>query len=304
MPAAEQRIVPLLAELTERRAGSLEGGDHVLIGLAGRGIQSSRSPIMHEREGARLGMRYTYALIDFDKLDLPDEALGDVLAAAETLGFAGLNITHPLKQAVIPHLTTMSPEADAIGAVNTVVLGDKGRSGHNTDCWGFAESFRDGMNGCRLGRVVQFGAGGAGPAVGYALMELGVSDLAIVDSEPARAVRLAERLSARFGVRIRSCSKPADCVEDAQGVVNTTPVGMAKYPGVPFPVRMLSARHWIAEIIYFPQETELLRHARALGCRTLAGTGMAVYQAVRAFELFTGIAPDRAAMARHFEAKA
>jgi shikimate dehydrogenase len=86
----------------------------------------------------------------------------------------------------------------------------------------------------------------------------------------------------------------------ASGVVNATPVGMAKYPGLPFAPALLSSRHWVAEIIYFPAETALLRLARELGCRTLSGLGMAVNQAVRAFALFTGIAPDPASMTRYF----
>lgn len=274
----------------------------VLIGLAGRGIQMSRSPIMHEREGARLGISYNYVLIDFDRLGLPDSALGSIIAATEQMGFAGLNITHPFKQSVIQHLGWLAPEASAIGAVNTVVFSGGARKGHNTDAWGFAESFREGMIGCSLSRVVQFGAGGAGAAVAYALIELGVRELHIVDSDGERARQLAQRMTARFGKQVMAKTDVAVTVNAAVGIVNTTPVGMSKYPGVPFPSGFLRPDQWVAEIIYFPEETELLRKAKALGCRALGGTGMAVYQAVRAFELFTGIAPDRAAMAGHFEA--
>lgn len=276
----------------------------MLIGLAGRGIQASRSPAMHEREGARLGIGYSYLLLDFDKLELGDAALSEVVAAARTLGFTGLNVTHPFKQDVMAHLDRLAPEAEAIGAVNTVVFGKDGSVGHNTDSWGFAESFRREMAGSSLDRVVQFGAGGAGAAVAYALMELGVSDLAITDCNEAKAQDLAGRMRERFGARVRAETDVAAAVSTAGGIVNTSPVGMAKYPGIPFDVTLLQARHWVSEVIYFPAETELLRRARALGCRTLSGTGMAVYQAVRAFELFTGRQPDHAAMASHFEAAA
>lgn len=276
----------------------------ISIGLLGRGIQSSRSPTMHEREGARLGIRYSYALIDFDRLRLADDALGAVLDAAEALGFAGLNVTHPFKQTVIPFLSRLAEDTQAIGAVNTVVLDDGERVGHNTDCWGFAESFRDGLSGSAVQWVVQFGAGGAGAAVACALMELGVESLAIHDVDAGRLRDLVGSLSKQFPGRVRMAGQLADDIRNADGVVNTTPVGMAKYPGTPFPTELLSARQWLAEIVYFPQDTELLQKARAIGCRTLPGRGMAVYQAVRAFELFTGIAPDRAAMASHFEAAA
>ncbi len=305
MHVSGDRIIDMLRALTAHQAERPDAGQAaIVIGLIGRGIQLSRSPVMHEREGARLGLRYIYALVDFDKLDLPDSALGDVVEGLERIGFAGFNVTHPFKQSIIPHLTGLADEASAIGAVNTVVLKNGARTGHNTDCWGFAESFRDTMAGCPMDNVVQLGAGGAGAAVSYALMELGVTELAIIDSDRERAEHLSARMAARFGRRARASADVENSLARAAGIVNTTPVGMAKYPGMPFPAGLLSARHWVAEIIYFPQETELLRRARTLGCRTLAGTGMAVYQAVRAFELFTGIAPDRAAMVGHFEAAA
>jgi shikimate dehydrogenase len=103
---------------------------------------------------------------------------------------------------------------------------------------------------------------------------------------------------------VQASTNIADALAWTDGIVNTTPVGMAKYPGMPFPAEYLRRQHWVAEIIYFPEETELLRMAAALGCRTLAGTGMAIGQAVRAFELFTGRKSDMAAMAGHFTAAA
>jgi shikimate dehydrogenase len=293
----------LLSALIPARSPAADkgAGRSVLIGLVGRGIGSSRSPIMHQREGARLGMDYVYRLIDFDQMGLSDAALGEVVASAEGLGFSGLNVTHPFKQSVVPFLTDLSPTACAIGAVNTVVFSNGRRTGHNTDSWGFAESFREAMNGCSLSHVVQLGAGGAGAAVAHALLELGVEHLALFDIALTRAARLAERLDARFPGRVAAPTEMRPAFERAAGVVNTTPVGMAKYPGLPFAPSLLSPQHWVAEIIYFPAETELLRVARQLGCRTLSGLGMAVNQAVRAFELFTGLKPDGAAMARHFE---
>ena len=246
-------------------------------------------------------MDYVYRLIDFDQLGLEDAALDDIIASAEELGFSGLNVTHPFKQSVIPFLTDLSPEASAIGAVNTVVFRHGRRIGHNTDSWGFAESFRESMSDCHLGNVLQFGAGGAGAAVAHALLELGVEDLAVFDKVPLRAVQLAERLNLKFGPKVTVQSDLKAVFPGVAGVVNTTPVGMEKYPGLPFAADLLTPRHWVAEIIYFPAETELLRHARQLGCRTLSGLGMAVNQAVRAFELFTGVKPDKLAMAQYFE---
>jgi shikimate dehydrogenase len=298
LQALSKAPADLLAALLP--AGGLADGRNVLIGLVGRGIGLSRSPIMHEREGARFGLDYAYRLVDFDQLGLRDTALGDVIAAAEALGFRGLNVTHPFKQSVIASLTGLSSDAAAIGAVNTVVFRDSGRIGHNTDSWGFAESFRECMAGCPLDHVVQLGAGGAGAAVAYALLELGVRHVALFDTSASRAEHLAKRLDARFSGRVRAATDLDAAFAGTSGVVNTTPVGMAKYPGLPFAPQLLLPHHWVAEIIYFPAETALLKLARELGCRTLSGLGMAVNQAVRAFELFTGITPDKAAMTRHF----
>ena len=303
MDVSEQSVAEKLERLLAQKEPRPARGASFLVGLLGRGIQSSRTPAMHEREGARLGLDCTYLLIDFDALDLSDGALGRVVAAAAGLGFAGLNVTHPFKQGILPHLARLDPEAKAIGAVNTVVFRDGSSCGYNTDSWGFATSFRESMAGCSLERVVQFGAGGAGAAVAYALLAMGARDLAIVDSAPAKAFQLAGRLALSFGGRVRAAHAGPALVAEASGVVNTTPVGMAKYPGVPFAPDWMTPRQWVAEIVYFPAETELLRRARALGCRVLPGAGMAIHQAVRAFELFTGLAADPAAMTRHFQSR-
>jgi shikimate dehydrogenase len=287
-----------------RRRFAADGRQTVLIGLIGRGITASRSPVMHQREGERLSMIYTYALIDFDEAGLPDDRLGDVIGRAEAAGFAGVNITHPFKVAAIGHLDALSPETEAVGAVNTVVFRDGIRTGHNTDVCGFEQSFRVGMAGCELSRVLLLGAGGGGAAVGQALLELGAARLTIHDPDQGRAKRLAERFSRRFGRPVEAVRDVASALTNAAGVVNATPVGMAKYPGTPFDPALLRPSQWVADIVYFPAATELLMGARELGCRTLPGTGMAVFQAARAFELFTGVAPDREAMARHFEAAA
>ena len=274
-----------------------------LIGLIGAGIQASRTPALHEAEGAAQGVRYLYKLIDLEVLGLDAAALPELLTAAERMGFAGLNITHPCKQAVLPLLHELSPDARALGAVNTVVLRDGRRIGHNTDWFGFAESFRRGLPDVARDRVVQLGAGGAGSAVAHAALTVGVRHLTIIDIDPARAASVAAGLNARFGEgRAVAGSDLAAAVAAADGVINATPMGMANYPGLPLPAALLRPELWVAEIVYFPLETDLLRVARTLGCRTLDGGGMAVFQAVEAFRLFTGIAPDAERMRHHFAA--
>jgi shikimate dehydrogenase len=274
----------------------------VLAGLIGAGIQASRTPALHEHEGDAQGMRYLYRLIDLDQLKLDSNALPDLLMAAERMNFTGLNITFPCKQIIIELLDELSPEARGIGAVNTVVLKDGKRIGHNTDCLGFAEGFRRGLNGVARERVVQMGAGGAGAAVAHALLSEGVQQLSIFDVEISRAQSLADNLNEHFGAgRARAGADLPSTLAQADGLVNTTPMGMAKLPGMPVPVELLRADLWVAEIVYFPLETELLRNARALGCRTLDGGTMAVFQAVKAFELFSGVAPDAQRMLEHFQ---
>lgn len=273
----------------------------VLCGLIGHGIQASLTPAMHEREGDEQGLRSQYKLIDLHALGLGVEALPELLQAAERMGFTGLNITHPCKQAVIPLLDELSPDAAALGAVNTVLLRDGKRIGHNTDWSGYAEAFRRNMEGVALDRVVQLGAGGAGAAVAHALLTMGVGQLSIQDMDPARAQALAASLAERFGAgRALACADLPAAMAAADGLVHCTPTGMAAHPGLPLPAELLRPALWVSEIVYFPLETELLRTARALGCRTLSGGGMAVFQAVQAFRLFTGREPDPERMLRHF----
>lgn len=264
-----------------------------LVGLIGSGIAASRTPPMHEAAADAAGIRYLYKKIDLAELKLGAEALLELLTAAKRMGFDGLNVTHPCKQAIIPLLDELSPDADALGAVNTVVIRNGRMIGHNTDWFGFAENFRRNKQGASLGRVVQFGAGGAGSAVAFALMKLGVRELTIMDVDLAKAQNVVDGLSPRFVEgRLKVGQDVAAAVAAADGIVNATPIGMDEYPGTPLPTALLRPDLWVAEIVYFPPETALLRAARALGCRTVDGGGMAIFQGTEAFRLFTGISPD------------
>ena len=272
-----------------------------LVGLIGAGIQASRTPSMHEHEAAAQGMQCEYQLIDLEKLHVGVDALPDLLKDAEDKGFAGLNITYPCKQSVLALLDDLSDDARDIGAVNTLVLSKGKRVGHNTDWWGFAESFRRGLSDVPKNSVVQLGAGGAGAAVAHAMLTLGARELSIFDLDAARAKTLAADLCTRFGAgRALAESDLAAAMAKAEGLIHATPTGMVKYPGLPLPAALLRPAIWVAEIVYFPLETELLRVARGLGCRTMNGSGMAVFQAAEAFRLFTGITPDAERMQRHF----
>lgn len=276
--------------------------DSFLVGLIGSGIGPSLSPALHEREADRQGLRYLYRLIDIDALGVGAQAVGDLVRAARDLGFDGLNITHPCKQLVIEHLDGLDPQAEALGAVNTVVFEDGRAIGHNTDVTGFAASFARGLPDVPLERVVQLGAGGAGAAVAHATLTLGAGEVTVVDALPDRAADLAAALNRHFGAGRATAATPdrlAALIAGADGVdglVHATPTGMAAHPGLPFPAELLHPGLWVAEVVYRPLETELLRTARALGCATLDGGGMAVFQAADAFRLFTGREPDTARM--------
>jgi shikimate dehydrogenase len=274
-----------------------------LVGLAGTGIGPSLTPPMHEREADQLGMRYLYRRLDLDELRLPATAIGDLLAAARLAGYDGLNVTHPCKQLVLPHLDELSPDAEALGAVNTVVLRDGRAVGHNTDWSGFARSFDRGLADAALDRVVLLGAGGAGAAVAHALLTLGTRRLTVLDVDAGRARALAGALAERFGagraVGGDATEVPAE-LASADGLVHATPTGMAAHPGLPVPAQLLRPDLWVADIVYRPLETQLVRTARARGCRVLDGGGMAVFQAVDAFRLFTGVDPDPERMLAHF----
>ncbi|HEF4772569.1 shikimate dehydrogenase [Burkholderia multivorans] len=278
-----------------------------LIGLIGQGIGGSLSPAMHEEEGFRQGFGYVYRRIDLDALGLTVDALPALLDAAQRMGYNGLNITHPCKQRVIEHLDELSDDARALGAVNTVLFRDGRRIGHNTDWSGFAKSFRRGLPGASLERVVQLGAGGAGAAVAHAALQMGAAELTLFDVDATRAASLAGELQQRFpAARVVAGGTPSGdaltaAMRAATGLIHATPTGMIKHPGLPLPAELLHAGMWVADIVYFPLETELIRAARAAGCATLPGGGMAVYQAVDAFELFTGRTPDAERMFEHFQ---
>jgi shikimate dehydrogenase len=263
----------------------------ILVGLVGKGIQLSRTPAMHEAAGELLGISYAYRLFDTDLMG--EVVLADLVDQAEHYGFDGLNITFPYKQEILPLLTDLSPAAKSLGSVNTVVFRDGRRLGHNTDMWGFRQSFLDGLLDAKRGSVLLIGAGGAGSAVAHALLDLGVASLLIHDVRPESAEALVARMHRHFGAaRARVTSDMQHDAPTVDGIVNATPVGMAKLPGIPIDPALIRGACWVADIVYFPLETELLAQARRRGCRTLSGEGMAVFQAVRAFELFTGVKPD------------
>jgi shikimate dehydrogenase len=271
----------------------------VLIGLIGAGIGRSHSPLLHEREADRQGIRLVYTTIDSSGLSLSPADLPHLLAWARRLGYRGLNVTHPFKQEIIRHLDDLSAEARVLGAVNTVVFDDDATRGYNTDASGFRRNFDRNFAAVPRDRVVQLGAGGAGCAVAHAVLTLGARHLTVVDLDRAKATGLAATLAGEFGDTRVSAGSPGELtglLAKASGVINATPIGMAHHPGSPVPASDLRPDLWVADIVYLPSDTALLQAARAAGAATLPGTGMSAYQAVAAFEHFTGVPADADAM--------
>ena len=292
-------MVHLSPAVTAIRPATSSG--QTLLGLIGEGIGPSRTPRLHMQEGQAQGLNIRYDLFDLHERNLSVADLPRLLAGIEAAGYAGVNVTHPCKQAIIPLLSELSPDARALGAVNTVLFRDGQRIGHNTDWSGFSESFRRRLGDADMTHAVQIGAGGAGSAVAYALLKLGTKKLTLIDADLSRAEALAARYAPLFpGVAIEAALTPDAPLQTATGLVNCTPMGMEAHPGLPLAAELLRPSLWVAEIVYFPLETALVQTARALGCQVSDGGGMAVFQAVSAFRLFTGREPDAERMLASF----
>lgn len=265
-----------------------------MLGLYGDSITASLTPPMQEMIGRQMGMSVAYRPIDLAVLDIGPDDLGEALAWARRLGFTGLNITAPCKQQVIGLLDELSERAQALQAVNTVIFKDGRTVGHNTDWCGFVNSFRRNLPGVASDRVVLMGAGGAGSAVAYGMLDHGVRRLTIFDVDAGRASALADRMGELYSPdRVAVGTDLAGALEDADGVINATTFGMTGHQaGSCVPVEWLTPRLWVADCVYLPMETELIAAARARGCRVLPGGGMAAEQAAESFRLFTGVEPD------------
>jgi shikimate dehydrogenase len=273
-----------------------------LLGLVGTGIGASLTPAMQEREGRESGLLLSYQVLDATQRGFGIKDLPEVLTWAQRLGYDGLNVTHPFKQAVVPLLDELSQDASDLGAVNTVVFRDGRSLGRNTDWSGYGRAFRQVLPDAVEDRALIVGAGGAGVAVGYGLLHQGAEHVWVLDSDRDRADACVVRLAKRFGDdRVSVARDLGRALADAHGLVNATPVGMLGHPGMSVPGGLIKEELWVSDVVYFPLETELIALARARGCRVIPGGGMAVHQAVGAFEYFTGRPADARRMSQHFK---
>lgn len=270
----------------------------IRVGLLGHGVGPSLSPALHMREAARLGLDYCYRTLDL--IGVADVDLGAELTRLEDEGYAAVNVTHPFKQAVLAHVGVLSGSVEQIGAANLVLLGG-GRTAHNTDGSGFRSGLVTFLGDRPRRTALQVGAGGAGLATAHSLVDMGFERVVVHDRDPLAARALVDRFAAI--ARGRITTSDADLLgwlKRADGVVHVTPMGMVEHPGVAFEPERLSADAWVAEIVYRPLQTELVRRARARGLATLDGGLMAVGQAYDSLRLITGLEPDRDRMLAHF----
>ncbi|MGE4169938.1 MAG: shikimate dehydrogenase [Candidatus Margulisiibacteriota bacterium] len=262
-------------------------GKTTVLGIFGNPIAHTASPAMHSAGFEALGLDYVYVpfLVDLAKI-------GDAVASIRTLNLRGVNVTIPFKEAVLPYLDHIDPDAKAIGAVNTIVNDNGQLTGYNTDAPGFCFALRQELTfAIEKKTTLLLGAGGSAKAIAYQLLKEGCSQLFLVNRNPQRATELADSLRQHFSASL-AVLQPQNINEHLPNIdliVNTTPLGMK--PDDALPLETLTGIRQDAiccDIIYTPPKTAFLAQAETAGARILNGAGMLAAQGVLAFEKFTG----------------
>ncbi|MGB0389301.1 MAG: shikimate dehydrogenase [Ardenticatenaceae bacterium] len=259
------------------------------VGLFGWPVGHSRSPAMHNAAFGELGLNWEYMLLPVRLEDVYDAVRG-----LRALGFAGANVTVPHKLAVMEALDEVMPEAQAIGAVNTIVNRDGYLVGYNTDGIGFLRALREGGFEPKNCRALLLGAGGASRAVLHALLTEG-AEVTIVNRTLSRAQKLAEEFGSLFGVQVHTLAFDSPvalqkALDEANLLVNATSLGMHPHPdATPVPAHIhFHPSLTVYDLVYNPLETRLLAEARAAGAQAIDGLGMLIHQGAVAFTLWTG----------------
>ena len=255
-----------------------------LYGILGRPVAHTLSPAMHNAAFRQLGINAVY--VAFPVFDLTG-----AVAGLRGLNLAGVSVTLPFKEEIIPLLDELDPRAAQIGAVNTVVNRNGHLVGHNTDWWGALTALK--AKTAIAGRhFLILGAGGAARAIAFGLMEAG-GQVTLTDLDAARATALAEDL----GAAAIALNALGQC--PATGLINATPVGMEpRVEEIPLSPDLLSRFTLVMDIVYRPLQTRLLREAQNRGCATIDGLQMLIHQATAQFELWTGLAAPLETMSR------
>lgn len=264
------------------------------LGLIGDNIARSRSPRLHVEAGRLCGMEVTYERLIPRDMGLDFSAVFERCADE---GFTGINITYPYKEEVVARLHVPDPATAVIKACNTVVFGKDVPEGHNTDCSGFASVFQARFGGAAPGSVAMAGAGGVGKAVAFALARLGASELRVYDRDAQKARGLIDALEdARTGMRALVAPSIEDAVRDVDGLINSTPLGMAGYPGTAIAAELFEGASWAFDAVYTPVDTQFLRDASDRGLEIISGYELFFHQGIDAFSIFTGRQVDAAAL--------
>ena len=259
-----------------------------LAGVIGSPISHSRSPALHTYWLQRYGLKGHYIPMDVSRADLEQ-----VIRTMPKMGFVGLNVTIPHKEKVLALADVVTDRAALIGAANTLIFRQDGKiHADNTDGYGFIENLRQGAPGWKpkQGPVAVFGAGGAARAVLAALLDVGVPEIRLSNRTRARA----EALRNEFGTKIRVFDwvQAGNMLDQVSLVVNASSLGMTGKPDLRVPLDALSPDAVVTDLVYTPLVTGLLEHAKQIGCTTVDGLGMLIFQAAPAFERWFGVRPD------------
>ncbi|MGF1650000.1 MAG: shikimate dehydrogenase family protein [Hyphomicrobiaceae bacterium] len=270
--------------------------DPIRLGLIGDNIAKSQAPRLHRLAGMQSGRHVTYERLVPAELGL---GFDDLFATVATSGYRGVNITYPYKERAAAKVIVRDPLVRAMGAVNTVIFEDGNAYGFNTDYSGFIAAYRRQRGEAPVGAVLLIGAGGVGKAVAFGLIALGLTDLRIVDLEAEKAHALADALrSIRPEVAISCGSDAVLMAENAEGIVNCTPVGMVGHDGTPIERSAMGNAGWAFDAVYTPVETQFLADASAQGLEIISGYELFFGQGVGAWQIFTGLPLDEARLRR------
>jgi shikimate dehydrogenase len=274
----------------------------IKIGLIGEGIANSISPFLHEEEARENQIDYSYRLIDTQAPFFAKMPINKLIEYAIDKQFVGLNITYPFKQQVVPYLDSSDKQVAELNSANTILIQDGKLSGYNTDYFGYAEFLKQQFTAEKLDTILLVGAGGAGRSVALALIDHGVRELVLNDISHPAAEELAELISVlRPRQKISVHTKQNIPKMDVTGVINATPMGMSKFPGLCVDPTDFPASCWMNDIVYFPLKTLFLKKAEESGHHIFDGSTMAVFQAAHSFYHFTGLAADKSRMMNNFE---
>ena len=265
----------------------------VQLGLLGNQIGRSRVKALHELLGELYNINISYRLMDLVDRPKPVSILRE-LERCRKEGFRGVNVTHPYKKQAFEHVTTFEHFPQGLTSVNTVLFDGDTLKADNTDYSGFCKAYsRQFGDNCKPGKVLMLGAGGVGVAIAFGLKQLGVDELLIYDKVKESALGLEQLLKTHgVNVRILANQEVVGAMQQADGLINATPIGMFQYPGNPFPLDGFTSHRWAFDAVYTPENTEFLNECRKRGIDTLSGFQLFLFQGLDAFKHFTGVTPD------------